>query len=172
MSRPINAFFASVLALMLGAATSLAFANESAADFVDTASAKGMAEIETSKLALEKGTSEEVKAFAQQMITDHSSANTELNALAKQKNLEVSTEADLMSKAKAMVLKVRDGESFDAAYANSQVMAHEQVIELFTKQAESGEDADLKAFASAKLPTLKHHLEMAKALQTKYAKAE
>ena len=99
----------------------------SANDFAEEASAKGIAEIETSKLALEKGSHAEVKKFAQTMIDDHTRANDELKALAKQKNLEVSTDAELMSKAKAMILQVRDGENFDKAYANNQVVAHEQL---------------------------------------------
>ena len=76
----------------------------SANDFAEEASAKGIAEIETSKLALEKGSHAEVKKFAQTMIDDHTRANDELKALAKQKNLEVSTDAELMSKAKACLL--------------------------------------------------------------------
>ena len=62
-------------------------------------SAKGIAEIETSKLALEKSSHAEVKKFAQTMIDDHTRANDELKALAKKKNLEVSDDAELMSKA-------------------------------------------------------------------------
>ena len=47
----------------------------SANDFAEEASAKGIAEIETSKLALEKGSHAEVKKFAQTMIDDHTRAN-------------------------------------------------------------------------------------------------
>ncbi len=138
----------------------------SANDFAEEASAKGIAEIETSKLALEKGSHAEVKKFAQTMIDDHTRANDELKALAKQKNLEVSTDAELMSKAKAMILQVRDGENFDKAYANNQVVAHEQAIELYQKAA-AGDDAEVSAWAKKTLPKLEHHLQMAKELQSK-----
>jgi putative membrane protein len=138
----------------------------SANDFAEEASAKGIAEIETSKLALEKGSHAEVKKFAQTMIDDHTRANDELKALAKQKNLEVSNDAELMSKAKAMILQVRDGENFDKAYANNQVVAHEQAIELYQKAAAS-DDAEVSAWAKKTLPKLEHHLQMAKELQSK-----
>ena len=163
MSRTINAFFAGFFALLLSAAASLAYANE-ATDFVDEASAKGVAEIETAKIALEKGTAADVKEFAQMMIDDHTAANQKLQALAQGKKWEVASEADLMSKAKAMILKLRDGESFDQAYANNQVVAHEQTIELFRKQAQEGQDSDLKAFANETLPKLEQHLQHAKEL--------
>ena len=100
------------------------------------------------------------------MIDDHTRANDELKALAKQKNLEVSTDAELMSKAKAMILQVRDGENFDKAYANNQVVAHEQAIELYQKAA-AGDDAEVSAWAKKTLPKLEHHLQMAKELQSK-----
>ncbi|UUD65316.1 DUF4142 domain-containing protein [Pseudomonas seleniipraecipitans] len=157
-------------ALLLGLA-SLAQAADtvSPADFAEEASAKGIAEIEAGKLALEKGTNAEVKKFAQSMIDDHTRANNELKALAEKKNLKVSDDAELMNKAKAMILQVRDGENFDEAYANNQVVAHEQTIELFRKASKS-DDAEVSAWAEKTLPKLEHHLEMAKDLQSKTRK--
>lgn len=138
-----------------------------AEDFVDEASAKGVAEIETSKLALEKSTSTDIKAFAQQMITDHTAANMELAGIARRKNLEVADEAELVNKAKKFVLEQRDGESFDEAYAKNQVEAHKNTIELFKKAAVST-DPELATFAKATLPKLEHHLHMARDLVEAY----
>ena len=153
-------------ALLFGFATMAQAADKvSANDFAEEASAKGIAEIETGKLALEKGSSAEVKKFAQAMIDDHTRANEELKALAKKKNLEVSDDAELMNKAKAMILQVRDGENFDKAYANNQVVAHEETIKLF-QQAAASDDAEVSAWAKKTLPKLEHHLEMAKKLQS------
>ncbi len=66
-----------------------------------------------------------------------------------------------MDKAKAMILEMRE-KSFDQAYANNQVSAHEQAIKLYKEEAENGKDPELKAFAKATLPTLEKHLEHAK----------
>ncbi|MGE8497470.1 MAG: DUF4142 domain-containing protein [Pseudomonas sp.] len=129
-------------------------------DFVEEASAKGIAEIETGKLALEKATSPEVKEFAQSMVDDHTKANQQLSTLATQKELEVSDDAELINQAKALVLKLRGESSFDKAYMNNQVMAHQQTIELFQKASQS-EDAEIAAFAKEMLPKLEHHLQMA-----------
>lgn len=134
-----------------------------AEEFLEEASAKGVAEIETARLALEQATSDKVKEFANMMIKDHAAANEKMAELAASKNLEISDEATLMDKAKAMILDARDGESFDAAYANNQVVAHEQTIELFERAARS-EDAEIAAFAKKTLPKLKEHLKGAQAL--------
>ncbi|AUM69415.1 DUF4142 domain-containing protein [Pseudomonas fluorescens] len=139
-------------------------------DFVDNATAGGIAEIETSKLALEKSASADVKEFANKMITDHTKANEELKTLAKKHDIEVPEDTTLVKKAKEKLLDLRD-ESFDAAYANNQVKAHEETIALFKKEAETVTDdkkagnTELKAFAQKMLPDLEHHLEAAKKLQ-------
>jgi len=139
-------------------------------DFVDNATAGGIAEIETSKLALEKSASADVKEFANKMITDHTKANEELKTLAKKHDIEVPEDTTLVKKAKEKLLDLRD-ESFDAAYANNQVKAHEETIALFKKEAETVTDdkkagnTELKAFAQKMLPDLEHHLDAAKKLQ-------
>lgn len=151
--------------LMLGAICANVMADDviSAEDFVEEASAKGYAEIETGKLALEKSQTQEVRDFAQTMITDHGLANKELAVIAQKKNLDIADDTELLNKAKAFILKQRDGQSFDEAYANNQVMAHEQTIELFQKATRMN-DAELKAFAQKTLPKLQHHLDMANQL--------
>jgi putative membrane protein len=63
-----------------------------------------------------------------------------------------------------MILELRSAKSFDQAYANNQVKAHEATIALFEEEAANGKDADLKKFAADTLPKLKHHLDEAKKL--------
>ena len=157
------------LAVALSTGMGTAFAATSN-DFVDNAAAGGIAEIETSRLALEKSSSADIKAFANMMITDHSKANDELAALARKNDIEVPDTTTLVKKAKEKILEVRD-ESFDAAYANNQVKAHEETIELFKKEANTVTDdkvkgtTELKAFAQKMLPALEKHLAEAKKLQ-------
>jgi len=58
----------------------------------------------------------------------------------------------------------KDGAAFDTAFKNKMVADHQKVIKLFTQESTGGKDPDLKAFATKTLPTLQHHLEMAKQL--------
>ncbi|MBA1292554.1 DUF4142 domain-containing protein [Pseudomonas lurida] len=153
---------------LVAGSMSVAFAATSN-DFVDNAAQSGITEVEAGKLALQKSSSADIKTFAQHMVDDHTKANQQLMALAKKHDLEVPDDAALMDKAKKAILEMRD-ESFDKAYANNQVNAHEEAVELFKKEASSSDNAELKAFATEKLPTLEKHLQMAKELQSKYAK--
>jgi putative membrane protein len=160
------------LAVALSTSMGTAFAATSN-DFVDNAAAGGIAEVETSKLALEKSASADIKSFANMMITDHTKANDELAALAKKHDIEVPDSTTLVNQAKAKILDLRD-ESFDAAYANNQVKAHEETIALFKKEADTVTDdkkpgaTDFKGFAQKMLPALEKHLDAAKALQAKH----
>lgn len=165
---PITTLLRSFFFTALIAAVPAAWAADEirAQDFVDQASAAGVAEIESARMALQKSQAPEVHNFAEQMIKDHTKANEDLKELAMNKQLEVASEADLMNKAKAMILEMREGESFDQAYANNQVKAHEQVIELFTRASQGSTDSDVQKFAEDRLPELKEHLEMAKKLVT------
>ncbi|WP_339506119.1 DUF4142 domain-containing protein [Pseudomonas sp. EA_15y_Pfl1_P102] len=137
--------------------------------FVDNAAEGGITEIEAGKLALQKSSSADVKTFAQHMVTEHTKANQELATLAKKLDIEVPDDAALTDKARKAILEMRD-ESFDEAYANNQVAAHEKTVELFKKESMSSDNAELKAFATKTLPTLEAHLKAAKDLQAKYAK--
>lgn len=159
-----KAFLSGTAALLFGVAANFVLA-AGGENFVDEASAKGMAEIETAKLALDKGTAEDVKSFAQKMIDDHTKSNQKLAELAGQHDdLQMSDEATLMDKAKAMILQLRDGENFDQAYANNQVVAHEQTIELYREYARNGENPELKKFAESTLKVLEQHLQHAQQL--------
>lgn len=136
------------------------------AAFLKQAAQNGHAEIEGSKLALTKGTHAQVKAFAQQMIDDHTKASKELSALAADKGVEVPTEPSIAQRAKLKLLEQRDGDSFDRHYAESiGVAAHEDTVKLFKKAAQEAKDADVKAFATKTLPTLEQHLQHARDLK-------
>tara|TARA_R110000787_G_scaffold55239_2_gene127663 strand:- start:31803 stop:32426 length:624 start_codon:yes stop_codon:yes gene_type:complete len=132
-------------------------------DFVETASAKGIAEIETARMALDEGTAQ-IHEFANRMIEDHTKANNELRDIARQQDLEVADDPTLMDKAKAMMLSIRNNESFDDAYIENQINAHEETIELFERASYSDNDA-IRAFSREKLPTLREHLQMANELE-------
>jgi putative membrane protein len=155
------------LAVALSTSMGAAFAATSNS-FVDNAAAGGIAEVETSKLALEKSSSADIKTFANMMISDHS--KDELAALAKKHDIKVPDNTTLVKQAKEKILNMRD-DSFDAAYANNQVKAHEETIALFKKEADTVTDdktpggTELKGFAQQMLPALEKHLEAAKALQ-------
>lgn len=130
--------------------------------FLKDAAQAGHAEVEGSKLALKKSSNDKVKAFAQQMVDEHTKVGDELAALAKSKGINVPTDPSLGQKAKLKILSARDGTGFDKHYAESiGVDAHQDTIKLFQKASKEVTDPEVKAFVTKTLPSLEHHLQMA-----------
>ena len=134
------------------------------AKFIETIAQKGIAEIEAAKLALEKSSTMEVKAFAYEMIDDHTALNRDLRQVARNKGYELPQEVDLVSRAKELLLSLREEVDFDKAYAAHQIQAHEQAVSA-CKNATQLDDFDVSNFAHKAASKLEHHLNMARDLQ-------
>ncbi len=164
MSRMATRLRSASFATLLGLCASSAFA-QSPAEFINDASAKGMADIEASRLAHQKSESKEVKDYTIVVINDRTTANQHLAKIAKQLDLPVAPREEVVDKAKALMPQVQDGASFDQAYAASQVKTTQAAIEQLQQTAQTTDVPEIKAFAEETLPKLQNHLQMAKALQ-------
>jgi putative membrane protein len=129
--------------------------------FVTKAAQGGMAEVELGKLAAQKAQSPDVKNFAQRMVDDHSKANDELKSLASQKNITLPAAVSAKDKADYNRLSKLSGTAFDRAYMQHMLADHRTDISEFQYEARSGQDSDVRGFASKTLPTLQEHLKMA-----------
>jgi putative membrane protein len=131
-------------------------------DFVMRAAQSGMAEVQASQLAVTQASSEEVRAFAQRMVRDHTATNEELMRLARTKSIDVPAQLDAEHRAKVDALRGLSGPQFEQAYLQDMgVRAHQDAVALFQREAQNGADEDLRAFASRTLLALREHLAMA-----------
>lgn len=133
--------------------------------FIRQATIGGMTEVELGNLALAKTTNSSVKDFANMMITDHTKANEELMAMAKNKSFTLPDSLDGEHKAKVDNLRNLSGAEFDRAYMATMVTDHQKTLELMRTEASSGVDAALKDFAAKTAPVVQTHLEHAQRLQ-------
>ena len=128
--------------------------------FVMQAGQLSMMEVELGRLAVKRGSSAGVKQYGQEMVEDHTRANQELMQLAMQKKVELPTEMSTQNTALIDRLSGLSGKSFDTAYKQAMIDSHKQAIALFQAQSQQGQDPELKAWATQKLPNLQAHLEM------------
>ena len=128
------------------------------------AASGGLAEVQAAQLAEQRAASPQIKQFAQRMITDHTTANTELQQIAKQADISLPAQPTGKDAAEGQKLRGVTGTAFDQAYAQGQLQDHRETVELFQKEASSGQDPALKAFAQKTLPILQQHLQMVEAL--------
>jgi len=164
---------ASSLVLLSGSAAAQAPSDAQIASIVVTAN---QVDIDAGKLAESKGSNAEVKAFAKQMITDHSGVNKQAVALVTK--LKVTPEDNATSKSlkaggveNVKNLGKLSGAAFDKAYVDHEVAYHEQVIDAIDKTlVPSAQNAELKSLLVSVRPAFVAHLEHAKMLQAKLAK--
>lgn len=136
-------------------------------NYMKTAAQGGMFEVEVGKLAASKAQNPEVKSFGQKMVADHGKIADDLKSVAAKKKATLPTEISAEQREMIDKLSKLSGADFDKEYVEMMVEDHEDDQEAFQAQADSGNDADVKAFAARHLPTIKGHLEMIKNIQSK-----
>jgi putative membrane protein len=137
------------------------------ADFVKEVAMSDMTEIAAAKVGLERGNAQE-KAFATQMITDHTKTSEDLKSMVPaEARAAIPTALDSSSQSKIDKLKNAKPDDFSSDFDAMQVSAHKDAVSLFERYAKGGEDAKLKEWAGKTLPALQHHLEMAQSLGKK-----
>lgn len=133
-------------------------------------------DIDAGRLAMRKSRNVAVKDFASEMISDHTSANKQAVTLARR--LGVSPEENDFSRALAQGgqdnlanLKPLTGPEFDRAYAEHEVVYHQQVLEALDKKLIRGaQDADLKSLLESVREMVKAHLDHAESLYESFSK--
>jgi putative membrane protein len=133
-------------------------------------------DIDAGKLAKSKSLNQEVKEFAQRMITDHTGVNkaaTELVTKLKVKPEENPTSKELKAAGDATLkrLKGLKGSEFDKAYIDNEVTYHQTVIDALDKTLiPSAKNEELKALLVKVRPAFVAHLEHAKHTQASFKK--
>jgi putative membrane protein len=133
-------------------------------EFVTQAAQGNLAEIQLGQLAQKKAASTEVKQYGQQMIAEHTQAQNQLKQLVTPKKLTLPQSVGEQNKQVAANLTKLSSAEFDQAYMDQMVKDHQKTVSLFQREAEQGQDPDLKAFATKTLPTLQQHLQQAQSL--------
>lgn len=132
--------------------------------FVMMAPAADMAEIMMGKMGAEQATNPSVKRYAQQLVDDHTKSSKALMALADKKGFAPAKAVSDHHRMESERMAKLQGANFDQAFAKHMVADHRKAVELYTAEARSGKDQDLRAFAEKSLPILREHLKMAESL--------
>lgn len=128
-------------------------------------------DIDAGKLAEKKTKNKEVRAFAKQMVHDHSAVNKQAVALVTK--LHVTPEENDTSKSLTQGgestrdrLKGLSGAEFDKAYVDNEVSYHQTVLDALDKTlTPSASNAELKALLVKVRPAFVAHLDHAKHIQ-------
>ena len=140
--------------------------------FYHKASSDGQFEVELSKLAQTKATSQDVKELANMMVTDHTKANEQLQSIAQKNQIQLATQLPERSEKRLEHFRSLSGTAFDRAYTEALIGEHKKAIATFEHESEKGKDQDAKTFAQNTLPTLRQHLQHAETVMKSLPKHE
>jgi putative membrane protein len=133
-------------------------------------------DIDAGQLAESKASNEDVKKFAQQMITDHTGVNKQATELVTK--LNVTPQDNLTSYSLQMegeqniaYLKTHSGAAFDKAYIDQEITYHYRVLKAVDEiLIPSAQNVELKALLVKVRPAFVAHLEHAKQLRAELDK--
>jgi putative membrane protein len=135
------------------------------AAFAQKVAASNAAEIELSRIAYVRAQSPEVRAFARQLLIDHRDMAINLDNFALERGYLIAWDIQPEMASNIERIRTLDGPAFDKAYMDLMVQAHGKSVTTLETQAASGRET--ASLANASLPTVRHHLEMARDLDAR-----
>ena len=136
------------------------------------AGAANRGEIAEGKLAETKATNAKVKAFARQMVTDHTKMLTEGTTFAKKNNITPdSTKNDVMDLQKDALDEMKDlqtkpkGADWDKNFIDKEIDGHKKVLDKLQNAQNSTTNAQLKEMLTKATAKVQEHLQKAQALK-------
>ncbi|WP_219414767.1 DUF4142 domain-containing protein [Pseudonocardia nigra] len=126
--------------------------------FLRQAHQSNLAEIQTGKLAQEKGESDEVRELGRLFVKDHSKLDDELVEAADDLGVDLPSQPNREQKAIAEKLEDLAGAEFDDAWVDAQIEMHEEAVALGEKEIKHGGNDDVIRLAEESARVIKHHL--------------
>jgi putative membrane protein len=154
----------------VGATSAATMGSHDTGAFVSNASQSDMYEIEAAKIAQTRSKNPDIKAFAKQMITDHTALMNSMKPLAQAAGQTPADKLDQRRQGFIDNLKSASDADFDKTYVDQQVAAHEEALSLMQGYAKDGSDAGLKGGASKAIPKVQMHLDKIKSIQASMKK--
>jgi putative membrane protein len=140
---------------LAGAADSFSTADKA---FVAKVSQGGMYEVALGKLAEMKATTQDVKDSGNTEAHDHTLVGDKLKAIVEGNGMTFPTGLNAEFQARLDKMKALPSDRFDAAYIADMKKIHDADGAAFAKEASSGTNPDLKAFAAETHRIVERHL--------------
>jgi len=142
----------------LAAAASL---NPADRQFLQTAARDDMTEANQAEIAESQATRSDVKDLARMVDQDHKDSYWHVSELASKTGVTIPKGINSSRDTAIVGLRHLKGNQFDSQFARDQIAADQREIALFKREADHGQDSDVKAYAAKMLPVLEKHLHLA-----------
>jgi putative membrane protein len=154
----------SVLATLVGAgAAAMLLRRKPNQDdlFLKEAASVGLAETRLGRLALERGTTSEVRELGRRVVEDHAEAKEELSRIAEVKDVGLPRRPERRSRKLLARLARLSGGEFDREYLQATIEEHRRSLARFRERAKNATYPDVRVFAGRTATVLERHLERA-----------
>jgi putative membrane protein len=121
----------------------------------------GVAEIQLGKLATERASADDVKAFGQKMVDDHTRLNESMAPIAQSMGLALPRKMSKAGQAEYDKLGTLSGEAFDKEYIAYMVKDHHADLREFRTESASTNDPELKAAVDKAAQVIHEHMVLA-----------
>ena len=119
-------------------------------DFVHDVALKNMADVELSRMAVDRATSPDIKAFAQRMVDDHGAIGDKLKSVLSGYPFEWPSQLDDEHREAADGLAKKQGGDFDRDYLEAMVEGHQNLAAKLESRLDVQSLADWKTAAAAR----------------------
>jgi len=154
----------------VGATSANTLGSHDTGAFVSNASQSDMYEIQAAQIAQQRSKNPDIKAFAKQMVTDHTAMMNEMKPLVAAAGQKPADSLDQRRQGFIDNLKSAKDADFDKTYIDQQVAGHQEALDLMQGYAKDGSDAGLKGGAAKAVPKVQMHLDKAKSIQASLKK--
>ena len=138
-------------------------------DYLMAAGQSDQFEVQSGRLAAERGKSQSVKSFGKMMTTEHMKTTRSLMAAVKSSGMTPPPPPPLKPEQQAMLdeLSSKSGMDFDKTYVSQQLMAHQEALGVQSGYAAGGDMPKIKGAAKMTVPIVQSHLRTLESMQTK-----
>jgi putative membrane protein len=134
-------------------------------EFLKNAAEGDIAVIRTSRLAVQKATNPNVKQYAQQQADKHEEMYDDLKKMAEDHNMTLPTQMSEQDQKDYDKLSAASGNQFDQDFSRWSAQAHQKSLRIYRKEAQSGQNPQLKAYASSNMAVIQQHGQTAQSLE-------
>jgi putative membrane protein len=133
-------------------------------------------EIAMGKMAEQKASSDEVRAYADQLVRDHTSADAQVVAMAKETGVDLKKGAEAhqairqqsaLEKQEERKLSAAKGPDFDRLFLQQASTDHDKLINKLNQIRKDASDDEIESLIDKMVPILEQHKELAQILMKK-----
>ena len=142
--------------------------NEADNNFIKYARIENFSEAETAKKALLKSADSVVLSFANQLLSEHLRAQSDLQIMGRIVGFTATDTTDVDHMAALSQLDSLTGRAFDSTYIRTRLAGHQAAINAYAAETKNGNQLNVRSYANANLQNIQIDYQRADSIATAF----